>query len=230
MNNLIFELKRVTKIFIQGTREISIFKDLNLSLIQGKSLAIIGQSGSGKSSLLHLMAGLDVPTKGSIFYKGNSLLDLSLNEKATFRNKELGFVYQFHHLLPEFTAIENAAMPLFLSRKYSKTESLEIARDLLSQVGLDSRISHLPGELSGGERQRVSVARALSNNPSCLIMDEPTGDLDLENSQNMFDLIINLSKKHKTSMIIATHDMNLASQFNEIFDYIDSWYNRKRIH
>jgi lipoprotein-releasing system ATP-binding protein len=218
MNNLIFELKRVTKIFIQGTREISIFKDLNLSLIQGKSLAIIGQSGSGKSSLLHLMAGLDVPTKGSIFYKGNSLLDLSLNEKATFRNKELGFVYQFHHLLPEFTAIENAAMPLFLSRKYSKTESLEIARDLLSQVGLDSRISHLPGELSGGERQRVSVARALSNNPSCLIMDEPTGDLDLENSQNMFDLIINLSKKHKTSMIIATHDMNLASQFNEIFD------------
>lgn len=218
MNNLIFELKRVTKIFIQGTREISIFKDLNLSLIQGKSLAIIGQSGSGKSSLLHLMAGLDVPIKGSIFYKGNSLLDLSLNEKATFRNKELGFVYQFHHLLPEFTAIENAAMPLFLSRKYSKTESLEIARDLLSQVGLDSRISHLPGELSGGERQRVSVARALSNNPSCLIMDEPTGDLDLENSQNMFDLIINLSKKHKTSMIIATHDMNLASQFNEIFD------------
>ena len=218
MNNLIFELKRVTKIFIQGTREISIFKDLNLSLIQGKSLAIIGQSGSGKSSLLHLMAGLDVPTKGSIFYKGNSLLDLSLNEKATFRNKELGFVYQFHHLLPEFTAIENAAMPLFLSRKYSKTESLEIARDLLSQVGLDSRISHLPGELSGGERQRVSVARALSNNPSCLIMDEPTGDLDLENSHNMFDLIINLSKKHKTSMIIATHDMNLASQFNEIFD------------
>ena len=146
MNNLIFELKRVTKIFIQGTREISIFKDLNLSLIQGKSLAIIGQSGSGKSSLLHLMAGLDVPTKGSIFYKGNSLLDLSLNEKATFRNKELGFVYQFHHLLPEFTAIENAAMPLFLSRKYSKTQSLEIARDLLSQVGLDSRISHLPGE------------------------------------------------------------------------------------
>ena len=218
MNNLIFELKRVTKIFIQGTREISIFKDLNLSLIQGKSLAIIGQSGSGKSSLLHLMAGLDVPTKGSIFYKGNSLLDLSLNEKATFRNKELGFVYQFHHLLPEFTAIENAAMPLFLSRKYSKTQSLEIARDLLSQVGLDSRISHLPGELSGGERQRVSVARALSNNPSCLIMDEPTGDLDLENSRNMFDLIINLSKKHKTSMIIATHDMNLASQFNEIFD------------
>ena len=218
MNNLIFELKRVTKIFIQGTREISIFKDLNLSLIQGKSLAIIGQSGSGKSSLLHLMAGLDVPTKGSIFYKGNSLLDLSLNEKATFRNKELGFVYQFHHLLPEFTAIENAAMPLFLSRKYSKTQSLEIARDLLSQVGLDSRISHLPGELSGGERQRVSVARALSNNPSCLIMDEPTGDLDLENSQNMFDLIINLSKKHKTSMIIATHDINLASHFNEIFD------------
>lgn len=218
MNNLIFELKKVTKIFIQGTREISIFKDLNLSLTQGKSLAIIGQSGSGKSSLLHLMAGLDVPTKGSIFYKGNSLLDLSLNEKATFRNKELGFVYQFHHLLPEFTAIENAAMPLFLSRKYSKTDSLEIARDLLSQVGLDSRISHLPGELSGGERQRVSVARALSNNPSCLIMDEPTGDLDLENSRNMFDLIINLSKKHKTSMIIATHDMNLASQFNEIFD------------
>ena len=218
MNNLIFELKRVTKIFIQGTREIPIFKDLNLSLIQGKSLAIIGQSGSGKSSLLHLMAGLDVPTKGSIFYKGNSLLDLSLNEKATFRNKELGFVYQFHHLLPEFTAIENAAMPLFLSRKYSKTDSLEIARDLLSQVGLDSRISHLPGELSGGERQRVSVARALSNNPSCLIMDEPTGDLDLENSHNMFDLIISLSKKHKTSMIIATHDMNLASQFNEIFD------------
>ena len=218
MNNLIFELKRVTKIFIQGTREIPIFKDLNLSLIQGKSLAIIGQSGSGKSSLLHLMAGLDVPTKGSIFYKGNSLLDLSLNEKATFRNKELGFVYQFHHLLPEFTAIENAAMPLFLSRKYSKTQSLEIARDLLSQVGLDSRISHLPGELSGGERQRVSVARALSNNPSCLIMDEPTGDLDLENSHKMFDLIINLSKKHKTSMIIATHDMNLASQFNEIFD------------
>tara|TARA_B110001454_G_scaffold20720_1_gene19633 strand:- start:1857 stop:2528 length:672 start_codon:yes stop_codon:yes gene_type:complete len=218
MNNLIFELKRVTKIFIQGTREIPIFKDLNLSLIQGKSLAIIGQSGSGKSSLLHLMAGLDVPTKGSIFYKGNSLLDLSLDEKATFRNKELGFVYQFHHLLPEFTAIENAAMPLFLSRKYSKTQSLEIARDLLSQVGLDSRISHLPGELSGGERQRVSVARALSNNPSCLIMDEPTGDLDLENSHNMFDLIINLSKKHKTSMIIATHDMNLASQFNEIFD------------
>ena len=218
MNNLIFELKKVTKIFIQGTREISIFKDLNLSLTQGKSLAIIGQSGSGKSSLLHLMAGLDVPIKGSIFYKGNSLLDLSLNEKATFRNKELGFVYQFHHLLPEFTAIENAAMPLFLSRKYSKTDSLEIARDLLSQVGLDSRISHLPGELSGGERQRVSVARALSNNPSCLIMDEPTGDLDLENSHNMFNLIISLSKKHKTSMIIATHDMNLASQFNEIFD------------
>ena len=218
MNEKIFELNQISKVFKEGLNEVKVLLNFNLSIMNNESIAIIGQSGSGKSSLLHLMAGLDVPTKGSIFYKGNSLLDLSLNEKATFRNKELGFVYQFHHLLPEFTAIENAAMPLFLSRKYSKTDSLEIARDLLSQVGLDSRISHLPGELSGGERQRVSVARALSNNPSCLIMDEPTGDLDLENSHNMFDLIISLSKKHKTSMIIATHDMNLASQFNEIFD------------
>ena len=217
MNNIIFQLKEVQKTFKQGSSEVEVFSKLNLQIESNKSMAILGASGSGKSSLLHLLAGLDKPTSGSITYQGINLEKLNLNEKSVLRNNELGFVYQFHHLLPEFTALENVAMPLFLSKNYEKDRALNKANELLQKVGLESRMYHLPGELSGGERQRVAIARALSNDPICLIMDEPTGDLDRKNSLKMFDLIIELSELSPISLIIATHDMDLASKLDISF-------------
>jgi len=217
MNNIIFQLKEVQKTFKQGSSEVEVFSKLNLQIESNKSMAILGASGSGKSSLLHLLAGLDKPTSGSITYQGINLETLNLNEKSVLRNNELGFVYQFHHLLPEFTALENVAMPLFLSKNYEKDHALNKANELLQKVGLESRMYHLPGELSGGERQRVAIARALSNDPICLIMDEPTGDLDRKNSLKMFDLIIELSELSPISLIIATHDMDLASKLDISF-------------
>lgn len=217
MNNIIFQLKEVQKTFKQGSSEVEVFSKLNLQIESNKSMAILGASGSGKSSLLHLLAGLDKPTSGSITYQGINLEKLNLNEKSVLRNNELGFVYQFHHLLPEFTALENVAMPLFLSKNYEKDHALNKANELLQKVGLESRMYHLPGELSGGERQRVAIARALSNDPICLIMDEPTGDLDRKNSLKMFDLIIELSELSPISLIIATHDMDLASKLDISF-------------
>ena len=217
MNNIIFQLKEVQKTFKQGSSEVEVFSKLNLQIESNKSMAILGASGSGKSSLLHLLAGLDKPTSGSITYQGIDLETLNLNEKSVLRNNELGFVYQFHHLLPEFTALENVAMPLFLSKNYEKDHALNKANELLQKVGLESRMYHLPGELSGGERQRVAIARALSNDPICLIMDEPTGDLDRKNSLKMFDLIIELSELSPISLIIATHDMDLASKLDISF-------------
>ena len=217
MNNIIFQLKEVQKTFKQGSSEVEVFSKLNLQIESNKSMAILGASGSGKSSLLHLLAGLDKPTSGSITYQGINLEKLNLNEKSVLRNNELGFVYQFHHLLPEFTALENVAMPLFLSKNYEKDHALNKANELLQKVGLESRMYHLPGELSGGERQRVAIARSLSNDPICLIMDEPTGDLDRKNSLKMFDLIIELSELSPISLIIATHDMDLASKLDISF-------------
>ena len=216
MNEKIFELNQISKVFKEGLNEVKVLLNFNLSIMNNESIAIIGQSGSGKSSLLHILGALDPPTSGSIKFKGQLLNELSSNQKASLRNEEFGFVYQFHHLLPEYNSLENAAMPLFINAKYNKEDSLELSRDLLFQVGLEKRLFHIPGELSGGERQRVAVARALINKPSCLIMDEPTGDLDKYNSEKILDLIMSLSDQNSMSLVIATHDLNLANRLDRI--------------
>tara|TARA_B110000014_G_scaffold264474_1_gene266526 strand:- start:734 stop:1399 length:666 start_codon:yes stop_codon:yes gene_type:complete len=216
MNEKIFELNQISKVFKEGLNEVKVLLNFNLSIMNNESIAIIGQSGSGKSSLLHILGALDPPTSGSIKFKGQLLNELSSNQKASLRNEEFGFVYQFHHLLPEYNSLENVAMPLFINAKYNKEDSLELSRDLLFQVGLEKRLFHIPGELSGGERQRVAVARALINKPSCLIMDEPTGDLDKYNSEKILDLIMSLSDQNSMSLVIATHDHNLANRLDRI--------------
>lgn len=216
MNEKIFELNQISKVFKEGLNEVKVLLNFNLSIMNNESIAIIGQSGSGKSSLLHILGALDPPTSGSIKFKGQLLNELSSNQKASLRNEEFGFVYQFHHLLPEYNSLENVAMPLFINAEYNKEDSLELSRDLLFQVGLEKRLFHIPGELSGGERQRVAVARALINKPSCLIMDEPTGDLDKYNSEKILDLIMSLSDQNSMSLVIATHDHNLANRLDRI--------------
>ena len=176
-------------------------------------LAVLGPSGSGKTTLLHILAGLDAPTTGEITFNNHNLNNLDLNKIAYIRNKYMGFVYQSHHLLPEFDAIENVSLPIIISGA-SKKEAIDKSTDLLVRVGLEKRLLHRPGELSGGERQRVAVARSLANSPSCLIMDEPTGDLDNKNANSIVKLILDLVEEEKLSLVIATHDIKLVDNLS----------------
>ena len=216
MNNLLFKCSKICKNFYQGEGVVEVLKDIDFSLEESSSVAITGPSGSGKTTLLNVLSGLDSPTSGEIIFNKNDIDNLNEKEKALMRNKEIGFVYQFHHLLPEFTALENVSLPMLISGIHSE-EALEKSNYLLKKVNLNNRTNHKPSELSGGERQRVAVARALSNSPSCLIMDEPTGDLDTYNALNTVETILELSQELKVSLIIATHDVSLSSKMDRIF-------------
>ena len=213
----LFECIDVSKTFTIDKSPIEALKKVNFDISLNSSLGIIGPSGCGKSTLLNLLAGLDDPSSGKIIYKGSYISSMTNDERAIWRNEDLGFVYQFHHLLPEFTALENVSMSLQISG-VSKSNSFERSEEILEKVGLKERINHLPSELSGGERQRLAIARSMVNEPTCLIMDEPTGDLDTNNASIIIDLILNLIESKDISLILATHDMVFANLLDNIID------------
>jgi lipoprotein-releasing system ATP-binding protein len=208
------------KIFRQGKVDVPVLGSIDLSIRGGESLAIVGVSGSGKSTLLHLLGGLDAPSSGSISLMGRNPFAMPENARCELRNQALGFVYQFHHLLPEFSAAENAAMPL-LVRRMKRPEALARAAEVLAEVGLGHRLTHRPGELSGGERQRVAIARALITRPACILADEPTGNLDRHTATVVFDLMRDLNHKHDTSLVVVTHDVELAARMDRQIRLVD---------
>ncbi len=222
MNNdhLVLSCRDLHKTYLQGRVEVPVLFGINLDVNAGETLAIIGASGSGKSTLLHLLGGLDDITQGSVTLQGQDISQLSQPKLGALRNSALGFVYQFHHLLPEFTALENVAMPLLIRRE-NRDNAYEQARMILKDVGLDHRIHHTPAELSGGERQRTAVARALVTKPACVMADEPTGNLDRHTAQGVFDLMLSLNRKYQTSLIIVTHDPDLAAKTGRILHLVD---------
>jgi lipoprotein-releasing system ATP-binding protein len=203
------------KTFSEGDSPLTILHDIDFSINRGERIAIMGASGSGKSTLLHLLGGLDEPTTGEVSITGKLLKTLSPLQLGKLRNRVLGFVYQFHHLLPEFTALENVAMPLLI-RGTSPAVARNRAEVLLGRVGLAARLSHKPGELSGGERQRASVARALVTNPACVLADEPTGNLDRQNAEQVYELMLQLNQEFGTSFLVATHDPLIAGRMDRI--------------
>lgn len=200
--------------------DVSVLNGIDLSVKKGEQIAIVGASGSGKSTLLHLLGGLDTPSDGKIELLGNNLNLLSETRKGQIRNDSLGFVYQFHHLLPEFTAIENVAMPLLIGRQ-PREQALLTAKNMLEKVGLTHRLEHMPGELSGGERQRAALARALVTEPDCILADEPTGNLDRVTANQVFELLIDINAVLKTSLIVVTHDMSLAAKMERQYKLED---------
>ncbi len=208
------------KSFITNAQEIAVLKDIHLEIGQGEILAIVGASGVGKSTLLHILGTLDRPTRGQVFYHGEDLFKKSDAELAILRNQRMGFVFQFHHLLPEFTALENVAMPALISGA-ARPEALRRAQTLLSDVGLEKRIHHKPGELSGGEQQRVAMARALLMKPELVLADEPTGNLDSHTGEEVFALLKDLNQRNNTSFVIVTHNEKLAVQADRIVKMVD---------
>ncbi len=215
--NMVIEAKGISRGFRQGPKRVQVLKDVSLQVPAGTSMAIVGASGSGKSTLLHILGGLDKPDEGDVLVDGKSIWQMSESERSDLRNARMGFIYQFHHLLPEFTALENVAMPLLI-RGQSTTEAAKSAAVLLEKVGLGQRLDHKPGELSGGERQRAAVARALVGNPGCILGDEPTGNLDERIANQVFDQLLELNTELNTSLILVTHDMKLAARMNQRFE------------
>ncbi|MFD0965867.1 lipoprotein-releasing ABC transporter ATP-binding protein LolD [Seminibacterium arietis] len=210
----LLDCKNLSKSYLQGDTKTLVVKNVNFSLQQGELVAIVGTSGSGKSTLLHMLSGLDQPDSGEVFIKGQSLQQANSDELAILRNRYLGFVYQFHHLLADFTAIENVMMPMLIGRQ-NKTEAQNRAENILNSVGLAHRLTHRPSALSGGERQRVAIARALVNNPALVLADEPTGNLDRYTTESIFDLIRQLNAEQNTAFLLVTHDLHLAEKFSK---------------
>jgi lipoprotein-releasing system ATP-binding protein len=211
MTGAVIEARAVHKRFRQGKLDVEVLRGIDFSVAAGESHAILGASGAGKSTLMHLMGGLDHVSAGEICIAGQSLKRLSEAQLGQLRNRRLGFIYQFHHLLPEFTALENIAMPLLI-RGESFRHARQQAHDWLVQVGLDERALHKPGELSGGERQRVALARALVTRPDCLLADEPTGNLDQQTATQMLELMLDLNRQIETALVVVTHDLNIAER------------------
>jgi len=221
MSGEILSCVELYKSFAEGDLKVDVLRGVNLQVSRGESIAIMGTSGSGKSTLLHLLGGLDLPNKGQISIIGKNTINLTDAERGKLRNESLGFIYQFHHLLPEFTALENVAMPLLISDNREADTAARSAKELLEKVGLGDRLQHKPGELSGGERQRAAIARAMVTKPECILADEPTGNLDEKTADQVFNLMLELKKDFGTSFIMVTHNQSLAEKMDKTYQLHD---------
>ncbi|WP_287601377.1 lipoprotein-releasing ABC transporter ATP-binding protein LolD [Thiothrix sp.] len=227
MSDVIISCQQLSKRFQEGRLDVQVLRGVDLQIHAGEKVAILGSSGSGKSTLLHILGGLDLPSSGHVEVLGKRMDQLSDTERGQLRNESLGFIYQFHHLLPEFTALENVAMPLLI-RGVKVAEASQQAADILEKVGLGERLAHKPAQLSGGERQRAAIARALVTRPQAVLADEPTGNLDQQTAENVFNLMEGLNTAMKTAFVVVTHDLQLASRMDTVYRITAGTLTRER--